>query len=185
MRAKEVSFERGKDPKDVLELGNKNLRAFRKMVDDKNWFGPLQPLIRGLMEGSIPEKEAIKFIDRGIIHYDTRRSLAWYKDWEETGNCFWDKQADKLWIIFEMPPADFLDITRYRKIYCQILESENFIHREHYAIQSYLKITQDKGMGEENFHESMLFYPDDDNFKISNIINIINKTVENTIKYTD
>ena len=185
MRAKTVEFERGRDPKDALSIGNERLRQFRRFVKDKKWFAPMQTMIDGLMEGAIPEKEAVDFVERAIVHYDTRKSLIWYKDFEETGNVFWNKQNDNLSIIFEMPEVDFLNITKYRKVYSEILRNESFIHDRTYQIHSWLKITQDDGEVEELFQQHNLFYPYDTSFKMSNVIHQINKVVEDTIKYTD
>ena len=183
MRAKTVEFERGRDPKDTLELGNKNLRYLNKITREKKWFAPLQPVINGLMEGSIPEKDAVNFIERAIVHYDTRKGLVWYEWFEESGNVFWDKQSEKMFITFEMPENETsVGDTEYLKIYCDLLQNESFIHDQTYQIHSWLWLTNLSGNGEEHFAESRLFYPDDEHFKMSVAINIISKVVEDTIK---
>ena len=68
MRAKTVNFERGKDPKEVLEIGNKNLRDFNHMFKSKQCYSePMQPMILGLLEGSVKELDAVKFVEKAII----------------------------------------------------------------------------------------------------------------------
>lgn len=182
MRAKSVSFERGRDPKDTLEIGNKNLRYLNTMFRKKRWFAPLQPIIAGLSEGSIPEKEVVKFIERGIIHYDTRKSLLWYDWFMEDGNIFWDNQEERLMITFEIPGNDYFE---YRKVYCEFLRSENFVHGNHYIIHSWLKATQENGESETLFDQSNLFFVDDREFKLSLAINQMSRVVEDTIKSLD
>lgn len=182
MRAKSVSFERGKDPKDTLEIGNKNLRIFNKMLKNKLWFAPLQPVINGLTEGSIPESDLEKFIERAIIHFDTKKSLSWYDWFIENGNVFWDNQGEVLIITFDMPDNDYFES---RRVYCEILRSENWILAAHYTIHSYLKTINEEWEEDRLFHQSNLYYSDDENFKMSSAINQISRVVEDAIKNLD
>ena len=183
VRAREVNFERTNDPKETLGIGNENLRYLNKIKREKRWFAPLQKVIAGLVEGSIPEKSVVDFIERAIIYFDTRKGLSWYEWFSEDGNIFWDPQEEKLVITFYMPENDYFE---YRKIYCELLRSDNFIHGNHYIIHSWLKATkQETGETENLFDQSNLFYVEDSNFKMSVAINQMSKVVEDTIKNLD
>ena len=81
MRAKLVTenirFERGQDVKDALQVGYENARIFNRALKKRDYFEPvLEPMIEGLKEGAIKERDAIRFIDGGINKYHPRRIIA-------------------------------------------------------------------------------------------------------------
>lgn len=187
MRAKsvnEVKFERGQNPKDSMELGNENLRKFNKALNSRNYFAPvLEPMLDGLKEGSIKERDAVRFIDGAFAKYHPRRNLIWYDWWTDSGHAYWDNDLNRFFITFDLPEIDFLDITKYRKLICILMESENWVHDRHYLINSRMRIEDSPGPDvEETFAETNMFYPDDPVFKIPALIHNINKVVETTIK---
>jgi hypothetical protein len=190
VRAKRVNenirFERGQDIKDTLHVGYENARIFNKALQKRDYFEPvLEIMLEGLKEGSIKERDAIRFIDGGIHKYHPRRIISWFEWYEETSNLFWDKQFEQFVITFDLPEIEWFQITKFRKIYCKLYYSENWEKEKNYFIKSYLKITQDDGEVEELFEHSNIFYPGDDIFKMPAVIHNINKTVEATIKNMD
>lgn len=195
MRARTVNenirFERGQDPKDALQVGYENARIFRKALREKDYFAPvLQPMLDGLKEGSIKIKEVDDFIFTAVIAYNDKKRLAWYNWFINTFHISWDENRDELVITFEMPEIDFFQITKYRKVICRMGESETFVHDRHYIINTKLRIVgwdpdTDSTDIDEVFHETNMFYPGDEVFKMPAVIHNINKVVETAIKNMD
>lgn len=185
MRAKTINFERGKDPKDTLEIGNKNVRDFRKALKEKDYLGAhLQTMILGLTEGSIPEKDAIQFVEGAIRYYDKNKELLWYDWYFENGYCFWAKDVHKFVITFEMPEDDYWGDLKVRtEIFeSKSLQYESPIFESNTVLQS---INLTNNIRDQHFQQNHMFYSDDQFFKMGIIINQISRVVETTIKEMD
>ena len=178
-----ISFERGQDVKDALNVGYENARIFNKALSKREYFQPvLEPMIKGLEEGSVKERDAIRFIDGAIHKYHPRRIISWYEWYEEDSHLFWDKDRLEFNITFNMPEIEWFQITKYPKLICQLGENDTFIHDRHFLINSRLRVTQDDGSIEDLFSETNMFYPGDEIFKMPAVIHNINKVVETAIK---
>ena len=190
VRAKSVNenirFERGHDPKDSMEIGYENARIFRKALNGAHYYAPvLEPMLDGLKEGSIKVEEADKFIWEALVAYNDRKRIAWFNWFINTSNISWDSNRDELEITFDMPELEFLGDTKYRKIVCRMGESDTFVHGRHYIINTRLDIVEDGKVEDQIFHETNMFYADDEVFKIPALIHNINKVVETAIKNMD
>jgi len=183
MRAQTVNFERGLNPKDALEIGRKNARDFRKALQEKDYRGEghLQNMINGLTEGSIPEDEAIKFIENGIIHFNTKRSLHWYEWFSKDGYCFWGSDVDKFIITFDMPDFDYFGQSLWRKIRCEIFEVES-LQDWRYEIDTKLQVEGENNSMREIFPQNNVFPANDPVFKLGTVVHSISRVVENAIR---
>ena len=187
MRAQTVNFERGKEPKDALGIGNKNARTFNKALHEKDYFAPvLENMLEGLNEGSVLEKDAVKFVHGAISKADVKQKFAWYDWFYDEGLLFWNSQGEEFIITFDLPEIKFLNITKYRKIRCKILKNE-FSHGNYdYEISSFLQVQSDEEeLVEEVFHQNNVFPLDDDIFTMAFVCKSISSVVEATIKNMD
>lgn len=182
MRAKTVNFERGLDPKDSLEIGNKNIRSFRNVLNEKDYLSPhLQTMILGLTEGSIQEKDAIQFVEGAIKYYDKNRELLWYDWYFDNGYCFWAKDVQKFVITFSLPEDDYWGVLNIRT---EIFESKSLqyaspVFESNSILYSHNFTNQRRA---DHFHQNHMFHPDDPVFKMGVIINQITRVVEASIK---
>jgi hypothetical protein len=187
MRAQTVNFERGLDPKDSLEIGNKNAREFRKALREKDYFSPaLQNMIIGLREKSVSEKDAIKFLDGAINKYDKDRgqTIIWY-DWyhDSWNNAYWNTNYDKFIITIEMPDNEKLEMEQDRKVICEINETLSGDHGQMFQIRTYAHIKNDFGnFYEDHFEKENVFFPNDGAFNLLWTCRLINHVVETAIK---
>jgi len=182
MRAQTVNFERGQDPKDALSIGNRNARNFKKALKNRDYLGRyLETMINGLTEGSIPEKDAINFIEGAIMEFHAKRHILW-KDWYfENGFSFWGSDIDKFIITFDLPEDS--DHWGFLKIRSEIYESESGLAGKIFEIDTVL---QSEKVGEEaieeHFHQNNVFPPGDHSFHMKFVIKQISEVVEATIK---
>ena len=184
MRAKTINFERGKDPKDALEIGNKNARYFRKALKSDNVYNipVLSNMIDGLAEGSITIAEAERFVRKAISDYDKKQKLLWY-DWMYDGEVFWDKYGEQLVIKFPMPNNELLEVDREIEIRATIAKSMSEENGEMFKSRVLAKVKDpDLDYAEEHFDQDNWFDPDDLHFGMGFIINKIRSVVENVIK---
>jgi hypothetical protein len=102
MRAKTVNFERGLDPKEALDLGNKDLHDFRRAYREGNYKFPLDTIMDLLESGAISNKEADDFITDGIKNHSPK-SWQWITWFENTRNIYWSDTNESINITFTLP----------------------------------------------------------------------------------
>jgi hypothetical protein len=177
MRARLVNFQRGLDPKEALDLGNKNLRKFRKDLQSGNYTEPLNILIDGLENGYISDEETDEFLTGGIIN-NARIDYYWPGFFRDTKNIYWSKGNESLNINFVLP--DFKRIkTWIGKMYLKPGAQINFKDSDYYykmRTSSTDKSGKGYGISEENTFEK-----DDYAFTVKFIISQINKVYKATL----
>lgn len=180
-----VNFERGLDPKDALEIGNKEVREFRKALkSDKTYNIPvISNMIDGLINGSVTIAEAERFVRKSIGDYDKRQKLLWYDWMYDDGEIFWDKYGEQLVIKFPMPNMESMDIEREIEIRATIAKSMSEKYGEMFKTRVLAKVRGlDIEYTEEHFDQDNWFEPDDLHFGMGFVINIIRSVVNTTIK---
>jgi len=187
MRAKTINFERGLDPKDALEIGNKNAREFRQALQEKSYFShALKNMIIGLQEKSITEKDAIKFVDGAIDKFDKSRgqNILWYEWYHDSwNNAYWNTNYDKFIITIEMPANEKLEMDQDRKVICEISETLSGDHGQMFKMRAYAHIKNDfEDFYEDHFEKENVFFPNDDSFSMLWACRLINYVVETVIK---
>lgn len=172
MRAKTVNFERGKDPKTSMEIGNQNLRNVKYALENEDWKAPaLQSMIDGLEEGSVNPSLADELIDRSIRDVVAGHSLLWYEWYDEDHISYWNTDSEE-YIIEIDPPGFFEDL----KIICKILSIKSFQDFE-FKIEAYCDIDNTK-----HFEQEHVFEKNDEAFDIRYVINDISRVAEATVK---
>ncbi len=183
MRAQTVNFERGLDPKDSLEIGNKEGREFRIALRNKNYFAPvLENMINGLEQGFVSEEYAIKFTDGAIERFDKHSKLLWIDWYHDTGNnAYWNSNSGK-WIISVDIPVNDLELER--KIICEISQSFNKEKKfSIYKVRGFARIKSlEEDFPEDHFEKENVFYPGDELFTLMWSIKVISRVIETVIK---
>ena len=187
MKAKTVNFKRGLDPKDVLEIGNKEVREFRIALMKKEYFYPvLQNMIRGLKNGSILEKDAIKFVSGAINKfYKSKNKRFLWQDWynNSLNNSYWNSNNDKFIIQIELPQNTLLDKFPEGKVICELSDSFSVDFGDMFRIKVFASIkNNDEGYFENHFRKENIFDSNDYFFSMDWVCKLINTTVETVIK---
>lgn len=181
MRAKKVQFQRGADPKDTLDIGNKKLRAFLRDLEEGNYFGSLTPVMELLEEGAIGHDEINEFIIKGIINYASdmgrRITVSWQSDFLEYHNIFWEARDQVLYIIFNSDEISRVNkyITRISKI--RSADSQRNAYKVITESHSSSIGRMETGIGESNFFDYK-----DDYFTLKFVIKQISKVFFHTIE---
>lgn len=172
MRAKTINFERGKDPKTSMDIGNKNLRNVKKALENENWVVPaLQSMIDGLEEGSVKPSMADDLMHESIRDVVSGYSLLWYEWFVEDSASYWNTNSKEY--IIEMNPTGFsIDL----RIICKLLSIKSLQDYE-YKIEVYCDID-----GTKHFEQEHVFEKDDPAFDIRYVINDIGRVAEATVK---
>ena len=184
MKAK---FVRGQDPKDALGIGDEDLRKFNKALGERDYYASvLDSMIDGLTSGSIKERDAIRFVEGGIAKHYPRRTLLWFKWYNDFNHTFWGEDIEKFIITFNLPDIEFHGDVTNRTLRCEI---NKFVNEgaeppeNHYEISSWIQVSQ---LGDEtseaHFHINNVFYPDDSQFNMHWVVNSISRTIEAAIK---
>jgi hypothetical protein len=193
MRAKTINFERGLDPKDALEIGDKEAREFRKALRYEDYFYPvLKNMINGLKKKTVNEKEAINFVNGGINEFNIWRNKKyknslgpdWYQWYKETrNNAYWNTDHDKFIITIQMPDNEKLNMDQDRKIICEISPTFSQINGEIFRIRSYAHIKNNfENFYEDHFEKENVFLQHDESFTLLWACKMINSVVETVIK---
>jgi hypothetical protein len=191
MRAKTVyeniNFERGIDPKDSLEIGDKEAREFKKALRGKDYFAPvLANMINGLVKKTVSEKEAIRFVDGAIDKFDKSKNqkLLWYEWYQDSwNNAYWNTDHDKFIIKVEMPDNELFDMDQDRKVICEISPILSSEFGDMFKIRSFAKIKNEyENFYETPFYKENVFLPNDDAFTLLWACRSINYVVETVIK---
>lgn len=184
MKAK---FIRGQEPKDALGIGDPAARKFKKSLSERDYYADvLDSMIDGLTSGSIKERDAVRFVKGGIDKHYPRKTVLWYKWYNDYNHTFWGEDIKKFIISFNMPDIEFHDITTNRTIRCEFnrMSDAGFSNLDnHYEITTWLQASElGNDTLDEHFHQHNVFYPADPQFNMRFVVNSISRVVEAAVK---